>query len=139
LLPTDASVAVVATGDERLVQLGGRAVVDFPPPATDSGGADSHEGSGQIAALERLRKDGVEYLLVPYISPSWLDLHPDFVGEVERRFPCVARRRNVGSVFALADTGSPAEETERGQQLRTGPAGRLARWLAGANRHHPRP
>ena len=138
LLPGDASVAVVSSGDERLVQLGGRAVVDFPPMLTNADSADSHESSTEIAALERMRGDGVEYLVVPYISPSWLDLHPDFVGEVERRFPCVARRRNVGSVFALADAGSPTDETDSGQRLRTGLVSRLARWLAGADQHHPR-
>ena len=136
LLPSDASVAVVASGDKRLVQLGGRVVVDFPPMPTDSGSA-AHDNGMEIAALERMRGDGVEYLVVPYISPSWLDLHPDFVGEVERRFPCVARRRNVGSVFVLADVGSPADEANGGQRLRTGLAGRLARWLAGADQHHP--
>jgi hypothetical protein len=86
-----------------------------------------------------MRADGVEYLVVPYISPSWLDLHPDFVGEVERRFPCVARRRNVGSVFVLADSRSPADEANGGQRSRSGLAGRVARWLADVNELHPRP
>ena len=137
LLPSDASVAVVSSGDERLVRLGGRVVVDFPPVPTNGDSADSHNISAEIAALERMRGDGVEYLVVPYISPSWLDLHPDFVGEVERRFPCVARRRNVGLVFALADAESPTHETVSGQRPRTGLVSRMAQWFAGANRPNP--
>jgi hypothetical protein len=136
LLPDDARVAVVSSGHERLVQLGSRAVVDFPPMLTN-GDSDLHGIGAEIAALERMREDGVEYLVVPHISPSWLDLHPNFVGEVERRFPCVARRRNVGLVFALAGAGSPTDETGGGQRLRHGLMSRLADWLAGGNRHAP--
>jgi hypothetical protein len=136
LLPVDASVAVVSSGDEHLMQLGGRIAVHFPPMLTNTHSANSHDGSREIAALERMRRDGVEYLVVPHISPSWLDLHPDFVGEVERRFPCVARRRNVGLVFALAE--APADETDIGQRPHTGLVSRLAQWLAGTNRHDPR-
>jgi hypothetical protein len=136
LLPADASVAVVASGDERLMQLGGRVAVHFPQMLTNADSGGSHDSGTEIAALERMGGDGVEYLVVPNISPSWLDLHPDFVGEVERRYPCVARRSNVGLVFALANAGAPADETDH--RLRTGLVRRLAQWLAGSNRHDPR-
>ena len=138
LLPDNASVAVVSSGDERLMQLGGRVTVHFPPMLTNTDSADSYDSGTKIAALERMREDGVEYLVVPHISPSWLDLHPDFVGEVERRFPCVVRRRNVGLVFALGDAGSSTNGTGNGRWLRTGLVSRMAQWFAGKNRHDPR-
>ena len=124
-----------ATSD--LLRLGGRAAVDFPQ-FYELWSTDSHESSREIRGAGANAGEGVEYLVVPYISPSWLDLHPDFRRRGRAPLPCVARRRNVGSVFVLADSGSPADETDGGQQQRTGLAGRLARWLAGAGQHHPR-
>ena len=120
LLPADASVAVVSSGRRAPRAARRPSGVDFPPMFRRRHRRFTRERRGDSRHSSSMRGDGVEYLVVPHISPSWLDLHPDFVGEVERRFPCVARRKDVGSVFALADAGSPTDETDRGQRPRTG-------------------
>jgi hypothetical protein len=131
LLPPDASVAVVSSGDERLVRLSGRTVAHFPPTQSEtlSGQRDSSE---ELAALEQMRHDGVEYLVVPDMAPSWLDLHPDFIAEVERRYPCVASHNDVCSVFALSggaaqSTGAAGDNAPSTQQH--GWAARFAHWF----------
>jgi hypothetical protein len=115
LLPEKARVAVVSSGDERLVQLGDRMAVHFPPIFLGTDGSDSHDSDQELAALETLREEGVEYLVIPHISPSWLDLHPEFFGAVERRYPCVANRRSICSVFELADLMHLEAETDTDQ------------------------
>jgi hypothetical protein len=131
LLPPEASVAVVSSGDERLVRLGERTGIHFPPTTSESaaGERDSREA---LNALEQMREDGVEYLVVPHIAPSWLDLHPDFLGELERRYSCVAWRADVCSVFALS--GPLAQSTVGATDnapptLEKGWAARFAQWF----------
>jgi hypothetical protein len=113
LLPANAKVAVVSSGDERLVELGNRVAVHFPPNFLGTDGSDSHDIGQEIEALEQLREEDFEYLVIPHISPSWLDLHPDFFEAVERRYPCVASRHSICSVFELSastDDGNPDQE-----------------------------
>jgi hypothetical protein len=112
LLPDTAKVAVISSGDERLVQLGNRITAHFPPTFLGTDGSESHHSDQDISALEEMREQGFEYLVIPYISPSWLDLHPEFFDAVERRYPCVAQRRNVGSVFELPEFMDGEENAE---------------------------
>ncbi len=131
LLPPDASVAVVSSGDERLVRLSGRTAAHFPPTLSETL-ASERDSNAALDALEQMRHDGVEYLVVPHMAPSWLDLHPDFLGEVERRYPCVAWRNDVCSVFALsgpAAQGTGAWGENAGSTPKNGWAARLAHWF----------
>ena len=140
LLPPDAAVAVISSGDERLLRLGGRRTTHFPP-------ADSKEGDDPLAALDQIRTHGVDYLVVPHIAPSWLDLHPDFVKKLRRRYACVAERRGVCSVFDLSEVSehpsqqasNHADQEVAGQsKARDGAASRsgwldaLMQWLRGS-------
>jgi hypothetical protein len=105
LLPMDATVIVVSSGDSSLLRLEGRQVWHFPH--TDTGAFD-HDCSGE-RALERLEdtiKRGAEYLVVPSASPSWLDDKPGFVEEVERRYREVLRREHPCIVFDLTESAS---------------------------------
>jgi hypothetical protein len=135
LLPDDARVAVVSSGDSRLVQLGGRNAMHFPATLTDPETDGSSDGGPEIAELDRLREEGLEYLVIPDVSPSWLDLHPQFVGEVDRRYRCIARRRNVCVVFSLQEIKASESEAEdeSDNPRREGLWSRITRWL-GFNR-----
>jgi hypothetical protein len=131
LLPPDAPVAVVSSGDERLVRLSGRTAAHFPPTASETL-ADRRDSSEALAALEQMRQDGVEYLVVPHMAPSWLDVHPDFIGEVERRYPRIAYRNDVCSVFALSglvaqSTGASGDNAP--SRPDAGWAARFAQWF----------
>jgi hypothetical protein len=100
LLPMDATVIVVSSGDSSLLRLDGRQVWHFPHTST---GAFDHDCSGE-RALERLEETierGAEYLVVPSTSPSWVDDNPVFLEEVERRYREVLRREHPCTVFDL--------------------------------------
>ncbi len=104
LLPRGANVAVVSSGDERFVRLHGRRAAHFPADAAGPRpDGEQPEPEEALAALDAMQESGVEYLVVPSMSPSWLDDHPDFLVEVGRRFPCVVRREGVCSVFEVKD------------------------------------
>lgn len=127
LLPPDASVAVVSSGDDRLLRLSGRAAAHFPP--TQSGTlAGRRDSSDALAALEQMYEDGVEYLVVPHMAPSWLDLHPDFLPEVERRYSCVAFRNDVCSVFALSGGAAHSTASTRENAASASENGWIARF-----------
>jgi hypothetical protein len=103
LLPADAVVAVVSSGDERLVRLSGRRAAHFPPPPAAGNGWDVHrDPEAAVAALEEMRREeGIEYLVVPDVAPSWLDLNPGFPAAAGARYRCIAYRASLCSVFDL--------------------------------------
>lgn len=102
LVPSDATVAVVSRGDDRLVNLGGRRGWHFP--ATDEGEyaghhpADSEEAT---AELERLRAKGAEFLVVPRPALWWLDYYEGFRQHLEGRYRVVMRDAESCVIFAL--------------------------------------
>jgi hypothetical protein len=105
VLPADATVIVVSSGDSSLLRLEGRQVWHFPHTNT---GAFDHSCSGE-KALERLEgtiERGAQYLVLPSVSPSWLEDNPDFVEEVERRYREVLRREHPCTVFDLTRPAS---------------------------------
>ena len=128
LLPAEAGVAVVSSGDERLVRLSGRTAAHFPPTQSETL-TDQRDSSQALAALEQMRQEGVEYLVVPHMAPSWLDVHPDFLGEVERRYPCVAYRNDVCSVFALSGPAAQSTVASGDNAPPKGWAARFAQWF----------
>ncbi len=113
LLPADAVIAVVSSGDERLVRLGGRRTEHFPPAiAADEAQDVHHDPDAAIGILETMREEeAFEYLVVPDVAPSWLDLNPGFEPAVDARYRCVARRSGVCSVFALNEPAGKADRS----------------------------
>jgi hypothetical protein len=100
LLPRGACVAVLTSGDSRLLAVEGCQTVHFPHR---SGGRHSQEVdvAEALEQLAELRAEGVEYLVIPHVSPSWVDSHPDFVGQVEGRYCTIAHRQGVCTVYEL--------------------------------------
>jgi hypothetical protein len=113
---------------DRLLRLSGRAAAHFPPTQSETP-ADQRDSSEALAALEQMRHDGVGYLVVPHMAPSWLDVHPDFLGEVERRYPCVAYRNDVCSVFALSGPVAQSTVASGDNASPKGWAARFAHWF----------
>lgn len=100
VLPLDATVIVVSSGDSSLLRLEGRQVWHFPHTAT---GAFDQDCSGEqaLGRLEDAIGRGAQYLVLPSASPSWLDQNSVFAEEVERRYPVVLRREHPCTVFDL--------------------------------------
>jgi hypothetical protein len=95
LLPDDATVAVVTSGDESLVALNGRQAIDFPS------GAGELTASAALEQLEDLGRKGAAFLVVPHVVPSWVDGYPQFLEAVETGYRCIARRERVCTVYDL--------------------------------------
>ena len=102
LLPDEAIVGIVSSGDERLMALEGRELWHFP---RDAAGGYAEQGPTDVDValdqLEDLRARGLAFLVVPREAP-WLDHYPGFTEQVEQRHRCVARRRFLCSVYDLA-------------------------------------
>lgn len=79
VLPTDATVIIVSKGDDELLALGSRQGWHFP--RTDSGTYAGHYPSDSNAAiehLEKLRREGGQFFLLPQTAFWWLDHFAEF-------------------------------------------------------------
>jgi hypothetical protein len=105
-------------GPDSDVGLSRRETVAFPPPGFDGDTASA------LQSLEEFASRGVEFLVVPHASPSWLDEYPGFLSELERRYRLVASQHHFCTVFELR----PAPP-EQGEMRRAGVVERLkSRW-----------
>ena len=107
LLPRGTRVAVLTSGDSRLLAVDGRRALHFPQGSGGrySGGLDAGEALEQLAEL---RRKGVGFLVVPRVTPSWLDRYPDFLPEVQGKYGMLARRERVCTVYELNAPPGPA-------------------------------
>lgn len=105
-VPPDATVAVISKGDERLLAQGPRRAFHFPRGA-DGGypGCYPADGAAAIAQVEALRRQGVEYLVVPRPSLWWLN-HYD---GLERVGAAVCRRDGC-VIYDLRPARDPTPE-----------------------------
>lgn len=100
LVPRRSTVAVLTSGDSRLLSLDGITGVHFPQ-RTDGGYAAEIDSAGALEQLEELHEGGIEFLVVPRVAPSWIDDYPGFLEEIEARYSCIARRERVCTVYEL--------------------------------------
>jgi hypothetical protein len=100
LLPRGTRVAVLTSGDSRLLEVSGRKALHFPH---GSGGRYHGEldATQALEQLAELRSKGVEYLVVPSMAASWLDRHPDFLPGLQAKYDMLARRQRVCTVYEL--------------------------------------
>ena len=100
LLPRGSRVAVLTSGDSRLLEVEGRRALHFP----HGSGGRYHGGLDAAQALEQLaelRGKGVEYLVVPSMAAPWLDRHPDFLPRLQEKYGMLALRERVCTVYEL--------------------------------------
>jgi hypothetical protein len=112
ILPPVTSVAVLSSGDERVMRLARRETWHCP-----------HDAAGNFAALEDpevalrqledLRNSGLEFLVVPRETP-WVAHYPEFLDQVEQRYRCVARQRYLCTVYDLNESPRARGDTETG-------------------------
>jgi GT2 family glycosyltransferase len=101
LVPPAATVAVISKGDDDLLKLDGRRAWHFPQGAAGTyAGHYPADSRACVAALERMRGDGVEYLVVPATAQWWLRHYKDFGDYLNTRYRAVGDDE-YATVFAL--------------------------------------
>jgi GT2 family glycosyltransferase len=101
-VPPGATVLVVSKGDEELVKLEGRRGWHFPQ--ADGGayaGHHPHDSDACIAELERMRRRGANYLVIPEPSRWWLRHYARFAEHLETCYGAVADDSAPAVIVAL--------------------------------------
>jgi hypothetical protein len=102
VLPVNALVAVISRGDDALVDLDGRIAWHFP--RLEDGrwvGHHPQDSTEAIAHLERLRRQGARYLLVPATATWWLTHYQGFADHLTRTAAPLVQRDDTCRIFAL--------------------------------------
>ena len=120
MLPTGAKLLVVSKGDEDLVKLGDRDARHFlEDDAGAYAGYHPADSTEALSALDEMRGEGAEYLLLPATSFWWLDHYQDLAAHLEQRF-----RRVIGEECCVAfDLVPPLTTSSPG-----GRPGLIRRW-----------
>jgi hypothetical protein len=98
ILPPEAKVIVASNGDAGLLELERRVVLPFPQGAKEAATLDS---AGAIAQLEKLKKRGARFFMVPKTASSWFDQLPEFGRYLESNYRAIVRQRHVCTIFDL--------------------------------------
>jgi GT2 family glycosyltransferase len=99
-VPEGATVLVMSRGDRELLRLRGRCARHFPQ-GPDGGYLGHHPSDDKqaIAMLERERREGAEYLLMPVTAGWWLQHYTEFADHLRDRYP--EAEYDSCSVFSL--------------------------------------
>lgn len=107
-LPPEARVAVASKGDPDLLDLYGRRTEHFPQDAAriylDASGLDD---TAVIAQLESQRARGVEYLLVPRPSLSWVKRYSRFQNHLDAYYESSVTQEDTGVLYDLRSRHKP--------------------------------
>jgi GT2 family glycosyltransferase len=101
-IPRNASVLVISKGDNRLLELNGRAAAHFPQSA--SGGYAGYHPANSAEATEHLQelcKQGAEYLLIPKPFDWWLTHYADFAKHLQTHATLVQSRTDTCVTYCL--------------------------------------
>ena len=102
-LPPEAKVLVVSRGDDQLISFGTQLGWHFPQ--NDAGlysGEHPGDSTQAIAALEKMRGKGAQYILFPQTSLWWLDSYPEFSDYLRDHFRMLLRAEDTGVLFSLS-------------------------------------
>jgi ATP-binding cassette, subfamily B, bacterial len=105
-VPRGSTVLVASRGDDTLVSLEGRRAWHFPQ--LEDGTYAGHHPAGDeevIAELERMRKRGAKYLVLPANSMWWLEHYEDFRRHLDARYQCASDDPETARIYRL-DTGA---------------------------------
>jgi GT2 family glycosyltransferase len=107
-IPDGSRVLVATGGDDRFLSLGRRNASHFPR-LEDGTYAGHHpaDGAEAVAELDRWRRDGFEYLVVPDGAGWWLDHYVALREYLTARASVAAREPGTCVIYALSDGDSP--------------------------------
>ncbi len=100
-VPVGAGVAVVTKGDDELLPDDGHLGRHFPSHDGVYAGAHPSTDAEAIEHLERVRANGVAYLVIPSTSLWWLEHYAGFRDHLDRRYRSVHRDMQTCVVYAL--------------------------------------
>jgi len=108
-VPPGASVLVVSKGDAALLAMPGLNAAHFPQDeAGQYAGHHPLDSAAATAELERLRRHGAEYLVIPITARWWLDFYGDFAGHLANHGEVVADVPDVCLIYGLGQLGEDA-------------------------------
>ena len=108
-VPPGATVLVVSKGDAALLAMPGLNAAHFPQDqAGEYAGHHPRDSAAATAELERLRRHGAEYLVVPATARWWLDFYEDFAAHLANHAEIVADLPDACLIYGLGRLGDDA-------------------------------
>jgi GT2 family glycosyltransferase len=101
-VPAGARIAVISKGDTELLRLDGHQAWHFPQ-GEDGGYAGHYPADSDecIAALERMRAKGAEYLVIPETARWWLQHYAQFGEHLHAHYGAIADESSPATIVAL--------------------------------------
>jgi hypothetical protein len=107
LVPEGALTLVATYGDPEFLDLG-RRTAEFPNGDGGVSGDYTTIGSDEaIAQLERSRRVGAAFLVIPSPAQTWLSRHPRLEDHLRARYPVLVDEQGMCTIYAI---GNPVTE-----------------------------
>lgn len=108
-VPPGATVLVLSKGDAALLEMPGLSAAHFPQDqAGEYAGHHPRDSAAATAELERLRRHGAEYLVIPATARWWLDFYEGFAGHLANHGEVVADQPGACLIYGLGRLGNEA-------------------------------
>jgi hypothetical protein len=108
-VPPGSSVLVVSRGDEALLAMSGLTTAHFPQDgAGEYAGHHPLDSAAATAALERLRRHGAEYLVIPATARWWLEYYAEFATHLATHGEVLADGPDSCLIYGLGRFGDDA-------------------------------
>lgn len=108
-VPPGASLLMVSKGDAALLAMPGHRTAHFPQDgAGQYAGHHPRDGLTATAELERLRREGAEYLVIPTTARWWLDYYREFARHLATHCEVVADTPDTCLIYGLGRLGGDA-------------------------------
>jgi hypothetical protein len=112
-VPPGSSVLVISKGDAALLSMPGLDAAHFPQDGSgEYAGHHPLDSAAAIAALEKLRRHGAEYLVIPATARWWLEHYDEFATHLATHGEVVADERDSCLVYGLGKFRSAAAGAE---------------------------
>lgn len=108
-VPPGASLLMVSKGDGALLELPGHRAAHFPQDGSgEYAGHHPRDGAAATAELERLRREGAEYLVIPATARWWLDYYRELARHLANHCEVVADTPDACLIYGLGRLGGDA-------------------------------
>jgi hypothetical protein len=108
-IPPGATVLIVSKGDAALLSMPGLNTAHFPQDqAGEYAGHHPLDSAAATAELERLRRHGAEYLVIPATARWWLDFYEGFAAHLANHGEVVADLPDACLIYGLGRLGEDA-------------------------------
>lgn len=119
-VPPGSSVLVISKGDSALLAVPGLSSAHFPQDgAGEYAGHHPLDSAAATAALEKLRRRGAEYLVIPATARWWLEYYAEFATHLATHGEIVADEPSSCLIYGLGrfDGDAPAAHDAAGVSI----------------------